>query len=202
MNTDTPRTNEALTAILERDFELSEKNAPEVLVKLCRAMECKAEELNHQLARSQEAGTIWYRRCFSEDAEWNLGELTKLTDERDELRDMLQEEQRLHLQTLNERDEARQWESQALVARIQRDQFSKTLGEVREILCNALPNENQLTSFMAVKLVKERDEARVLADRLAEALNAILNDDPDSPLYKIKEARAALAAWKEARCES
>jgi hypothetical protein len=36
-------------------------------------------------------------------------------------------------------------------------------------------------------------------DRLAEALNAILNDDPDSPLYKIKEARAALAAWKEAR---
>jgi hypothetical protein len=39
-------------------------------------------------------------------------------------------------------------------------------------------------------------------DRLAEALNAILNDDPDSPLYKIKEARAALAAWKEARCES
>jgi hypothetical protein len=128
--------------------------------------------------------------------------LTKLTDERDELRDMLQEEQRLHLQTLNERDEARQWESQALVARIQRDQFSKTLGEVREILCNALPNENQLTSFMAVKLVKERDEARVLADRLAEALNAILNDDPDSPLYKIKEARAALAAWKEARCES
>jgi hypothetical protein len=39
-------------------------------------------------------------------------------------------------------------------------------------------------------------------DRLAEALNAILNDDPDSPLYKIKEARAALAAWKEARSES
>jgi hypothetical protein len=39
-------------------------------------------------------------------------------------------------------------------------------------------------------------------DRLAEALNAILNDDPDSPLYKIKEARAALAAWKEARGES
>jgi hypothetical protein len=105
--TDTPRTNEALAAILERDGDLSEKNAPEVLVKLCRAMECKAEELNHQLARSQEAGTIWYRRCFSEDAEWNLGELTKLTEERDELRDMLQEEQRLHVQTLNERDQWR-----------------------------------------------------------------------------------------------
>ncbi len=105
--TDTPRTNEALAAILERDGDLSEKNAPEVLVKLCRAMECKAEELNHQLARSQEAGTIWYRRCFGEDAEWNLGELTKLTEERDELRDMLQEEQRLHVQTLNERDQWR-----------------------------------------------------------------------------------------------
>ena len=105
--TDTPRTNEALAAILERDGDLSEKNAPEVLVKLCRAMECKAEELNHQLARSQEAGTIWYRRCFGDDAEWNLGELTKLTEERDELRDMLQEEQRLHVQTLNERDQWR-----------------------------------------------------------------------------------------------
>ncbi len=81
--TDTPRTNEALAAILERDGELSEKNAPEVLVKLCRAMECKAEELNHQLARSQAAGTIWYRRCLGEDAEWHLGELTKLAQERD-----------------------------------------------------------------------------------------------------------------------
>ena len=40
----------------------------------------------------------------------------------------------------------------------ERDQFSKTLGEVREILCDALPNENQLTSFMAATLVRERDE--------------------------------------------
>ena len=64
-----------------------------------------------------------------------------------------------------ERDEARQWESQALVARIQRDQFSKTLGEVREILCEALPNENQLTSSMAVKLARERDEAREIVSR-------------------------------------
>jgi len=109
MNTETPRTNEALAAILERDCELSEKNAPEALVKLCRAMECKVEELNHQIARSQAAGTIWYRRCLGEDAEWNLGELTKMTDERDELRDLLQEEQRLHIQTLNERDEAREY---------------------------------------------------------------------------------------------
>jgi hypothetical protein len=133
--TDTPRTNEALAAILERDGELSEKNAPEVLVKLCRAMECKAEELNHQLARSQEAGTIWYRRCFSEDAEWNLGELTKLTEERDELRDMLQEEQRLHIQTLNERDEARE------VARAWRENW-RNGASMSMIASSKLPWEN------------------------------------------------------------
>jgi phosphoglycolate phosphatase-like HAD superfamily hydrolase len=68
----------------------------------------QVQQLNHQIARSQAAGTIWYRRCLGEDAEWNLGELTKLTEERDELRDLLQEEQRLHIQTLNERDEARE----------------------------------------------------------------------------------------------
>ena len=88
--TDTPRTNEALAALLDRDGELSEDNAPEVLVRLCKAMEREAEELNHQLARSQAAGTIWYRRCLGEDAEWQLGELTKLTDERDELRNLTQ----------------------------------------------------------------------------------------------------------------
>jgi hypothetical protein len=77
-----------------------------------------------------------------------------------ELRDQLREEQRLRVQTLNERDEARQWESQALVARIQRDEFSKTLGEIREMLCDAMPNENAPTSFMAATLVKERDEAQ------------------------------------------
>jgi hypothetical protein len=77
-----------------------------------------------------------------------------------ELTKQLREEQRLHVQTLNERDEARQWESQALVARIQRDRVSKTLGEVREILCDAMPNENAPTSFMAATLVKERDEAQ------------------------------------------
>jgi hypothetical protein len=77
-----------------------------------------------------------------------------------ELTKQLREEQQLHTQTLNERDEARQWESQALVARIQRDEFSKTLGEVREMLCDAMPNENAPTSFMAATLVKERDEAQ------------------------------------------
>lgn len=90
----------------------------------------------------------------------------KLERERDEAREQVREEQRLHIQTLDERDEARQWESQAIVARIQRDEFSKTLGEVREILCEALPNENQLTSSMAVKLVRERDQAARLVRRL------------------------------------
>ena len=44
MNTDTPRTNEALAAILERDGNLSEENAPSVLVKLCRTMERERDE--------------------------------------------------------------------------------------------------------------------------------------------------------------
>ena len=39
MNTDTPRTNKALAAILDKDGYLSEDNAPDVLVKLCRTME-------------------------------------------------------------------------------------------------------------------------------------------------------------------
>jgi hypothetical protein len=215
MNTDTPRTNESLVAILERDGELSEKNVPEALVKLCRAME------------------------------WQLGELTKLTEERDELRDLLQEEQRLHIQTLNERDEARQWESQALVARIQRDEWKeKYIQQNKDLGCEMMDPNGTIWDH-AKKLQKDiaaindrRDnfeenlrfelgghpdselwgDAGLIAatmrcvdalneitdqrDRLAEALNAILNDDPDSPLYKIKEARAALAAWKEARSES
>lgn len=39
MNTDTPETNEALAAILDKDGYLSEDNAPDVLVKLSRTME-------------------------------------------------------------------------------------------------------------------------------------------------------------------
>lgn len=35
----TPRTNEALLVILERDGELSEDNAPAALVKLCKWLE-------------------------------------------------------------------------------------------------------------------------------------------------------------------
>ena len=44
MNTNTPRTNEALAALLDRDGELSEDNAPDVLVKLCKSMERERDE--------------------------------------------------------------------------------------------------------------------------------------------------------------
>ena len=137
--------------------------------------------------------------------EWaSVNGVSSLAKDRDQFRARLREEQQLHVQTLNERDEARetcselvtdsdaitlartvvritqerdearQWESQALVARIQRDQFSKTLGEVREILCDALPNENQLTSFMAATLVRERDEAREQVANLEISLTAAI----------------------------
>ena len=186
MNTDTPRTNEALAAILERDRELSEKNAPEALVKLCRAMECKAEELNHQLARSQEAATIWYRRCFSEDAEWNLGELTKLTEERDELRDMLQEEQRLHIQTLNERDEAREY-ADKLAGGLPDGMLPKDVEVLREANLGlamelaeargALASRLELYQFQN-QLLKKRSKDKWAAidqrDRLAEACRLLM----------------------------
>ena len=112
----------------------------------------------------------WNRLACQDHPEFerNLADFSrKLERERDELREDLEFRRGLYaLQTealekaLGERDEARQWESQALVARIQRDEFSKTLGEVREILCDAMPNENAPTSFMAATLVKERDEAK------------------------------------------
>lgn len=49
----TPRTNEALAAIFERDGELSEENAPEVLVKLCKVMERERDEALDQLRKAQ-----------------------------------------------------------------------------------------------------------------------------------------------------
>ena len=66
----TPRTNEALAALLERDGELSEENAPEVLVRLCKELEAEAGQLREQVGRSQAAATVWYRRCFGGDPEW------------------------------------------------------------------------------------------------------------------------------------
>lgn len=155
MNTPTPRTYEALAAILERDGYLSEDNAPDLLVKLCRTMELERDKYREQV------DALVDRLDFQEKLNREcVDQITDRTNERDELRAQLREEQQLHVKTLDERDEARQWESQALVARIQRDQFSKTLGEVREILCDAMPNENAPTSFMAATLVKERDEAQ------------------------------------------
>jgi len=192
MNTDTPRTNEALAAILERDRELSEKNAPEVLVKLCRAMECKVEELNHQLARSQEAATIWYRRCFSEDADWNLGELTKLTEERDELRDMLQEEQRLHIQTLNERDEARE-QVQQLNHQIARSQEAATIWYRRCLGEDAEWNLGELT-----KLTDERDELRDLLQEEQRLHIQTLNERDEARQWESQAlvARIQRDEWK------
>lgn len=66
----TPRTNEALAALLERDGELSEENAPEVLVKLCKELETEAGQLREQVERSQAGATVWHRRCFGEDPKW------------------------------------------------------------------------------------------------------------------------------------
>jgi polyhydroxyalkanoate synthesis regulator phasin len=48
MNTDTPRTNEALAAILDKDGYLSEDNAPDVLVKLCRTMERERDQWRNE----------------------------------------------------------------------------------------------------------------------------------------------------------
>jgi hypothetical protein len=56
--TDTPETNEALAAILERDGELSEKNAPEVLVKLCRTIERERDEIRARLREEQQLHTL------------------------------------------------------------------------------------------------------------------------------------------------
>jgi hypothetical protein len=55
----TPRTNEALAALLERDGELSEENAPEVLVKLCKELEAEAGQLLEQVGRSQLHKLLW-----------------------------------------------------------------------------------------------------------------------------------------------
>jgi ElaB/YqjD/DUF883 family membrane-anchored ribosome-binding protein len=48
MNTDTPRTNEALATILESDGYLSEDNAPEVLVKLSRTLERERDQWRNE----------------------------------------------------------------------------------------------------------------------------------------------------------
>ena len=166
MNTDTPETDGEWNRLACQDHPEFERNLADFARKLERERDKAQEALKTgglldiiDRAGHDRAEAIRER---DEARKWSA----MLADAGDEIRAQLREEQQLHIQTLNERDEARQWESQALVARIQRDRVSKTLGEVREILCNALPNENQLTSFMAVKLVKERDQWRNEHDRV------------------------------------
>lgn len=91
----------------------------------------------------------------------------------DALLAQLREEQRLHVQTLNERDG-----------------FSKTLGEVREILCDALPNEDAPTRFMAVKLTRERDEWREKAEHRAIHLTTS-QDALDTLIFAIQTLKNA-----------
>jgi hypothetical protein len=55
----TPETNQALAEILERDGELSEDNAPAVLVKLCRKMERERDEWKEKAERLQAACDKW-----------------------------------------------------------------------------------------------------------------------------------------------
>lgn len=44
--------------------------AAEIMANMEEDYEKELAELRSQLARSQAAGTIWYRRCFGEDPEW------------------------------------------------------------------------------------------------------------------------------------
>jgi DnaJ-class molecular chaperone len=55
----TPETNQALAEILERDGELSEYNAPAVLVKFCRKMERERDEWKEKAERLQAACNKW-----------------------------------------------------------------------------------------------------------------------------------------------
>ena len=48
----TPRTNEVLATLLEIDGELSEDNAPKVLVDLCKKLESEAEQLRNKMIAS------------------------------------------------------------------------------------------------------------------------------------------------------
>lgn len=44
--------------------------AAEIMANMEEDYEKELAELRSKLARSQAAGTIWYRRCFGEDPEW------------------------------------------------------------------------------------------------------------------------------------
>jgi hypothetical protein len=112
MNTDTPRTNEALAAILDKDGYLSEDNASDVLVKLCRTMERERDEAREALETGGLLGILDRAGHDRAEAIRERDEARKwsatLADAGDEIRAQLREEQQLHAQTLNERDEARE----------------------------------------------------------------------------------------------
>jgi hypothetical protein len=78
MNTDTPRTNEALAAILDKDGYLSEDNAPDVLVKLCRTMERERDEA---IQARKDSAADWLNQVRNADLR-----VTMAKRERDEAR--------------------------------------------------------------------------------------------------------------------
>jgi hypothetical protein len=67
----------------------------------------------------------------------------------------------------------------------------------QEKTMESLERERNAAIWCHEKCFEDRKRIINQRDTLAEALNAILNDDPDSPLYKIKEARAALATLNQ-----
>ena len=67
MESDTPETNKALAAILERDGELSEDNAPKALVKLCKKIERQRDEA---IARAAQAELRMMRAKRERDKAW------------------------------------------------------------------------------------------------------------------------------------
>jgi hypothetical protein len=148
MNTDTPETDGEWNRLACQDHPEFERNLADFARKLERERDEARKRAETMFAEHVDIidQALYGRDELREDLEFRRGLYALQTEALEKARE--------------ERDEARQWESQALVARIQRDRVSKTLGEVREILCDALPNENQLTSFMAVKLVRERDDLR------------------------------------------
>jgi hypothetical protein len=101
----------------------------------------------------------------------------QLAQERDEIRAQLREEQRLHAQTLNERDEARQWESQALVARIQRDEAREQVQQLNHQIARSQEDDDLLMIAWMHGAESNRRQCRDLArerDRLRDALRAII----------------------------
>ena len=99
MNTDTPETDGEWNRLACQDHSEFERNLADF-----------ARKLERELAEARRAieglGSVLSKASAAYDA--ITEQRDRLTQERDELRDLLQEEQRLHIQTLNERNEARE----------------------------------------------------------------------------------------------